>query len=175
MSVQISNPIDVNEAIIYEAGSSFEILFKMIHEHGVEDFFNEARRLDIVPILLELRSGFHNKITSTLLKVSEVSRIKEVIEGIIGLPVASVRVDKVSNTYFIFITVNASASSVLRKWLEVADKLKGANIVFEWAGETDIEPEELGRILGMIFAKQGIYLTGDERFDVVKLLEEEWR
>jgi hypothetical protein len=53
--------------------------------------------------------------------------------------------------------------------------LKGANIVFEWAGETDIEPEELGRILGMIFAKQGIYLTGDERFDVVKLLEEEWK
>ena len=107
--------------------------------------------------------------------LSEFSRMKEVVEGIIGLPVASIRVEKVSNTRFIFVTVNANASVVLRKWLEVADKLKGTNIVFEWAGETDVEPEELGRMLGIIFAEQDIYLTGDERFDVVKLLEEEWR
>jgi len=98
--------------------------------------------------------------------------MKEVIEGIIGLPVAGIRIETVSNTRFIFVTVNANASTVLRKWLEVADKLKGANIVLEWIGETDVEPEELGRILGIIFAEQGIYLAGEERFDAVELLEE---
>ena len=108
-------------------------------------------------------------------KMSDFNRMKEVIEGIIGLPVANIRVEKVSNTRFIFVTVNANASTVLRKWLEVADKLKGTNIVLEWSGETDVEPEELGKLLGMIFAKQDIYLTGDEHFDAVKLLEEEWR
>jgi hypothetical protein len=91
----------------------------------------------------------------------------------IGLPIVGVRVEKMYNTCIIFVTVNANASTVLRKWLEIADKLKGTNIVFEWVGETDVEPEELGRTLGIIFAKQNIYLTGSERFDVDELLDEE--
>jgi hypothetical protein len=113
----------------------------------------------------------------TLMKASatksELSNcIKAMLESITGLPIASVRVDKVSNKYFVMAIVNASASTVLERWLEIADMLRGTSILFEWAGETDVSPIELGMLLGKIFAKQGVFLISEESFSAVKLLEE---
>jgi hypothetical protein len=44
----------------------------------------------------------------------------------------------------------------------------------KWCGETNVTPAELGRRLGVIFAKIGVYLSMSSSFNAVELLREEW-
>jgi hypothetical protein len=150
-----------------------EVMFK-----GIEEPLSGIDELRLSKTFLKMQNSFYSAaidIVKAIARESKLSNcIKAMLESITGLPIASVRVNKVSNKYFVVATVNASASTVLEKWLEIADMLRGTSILFEWAGETDVSPVELGTLLGKIFAKQGVFLISEESFNVVKLLNEEW-
>ena len=150
-----------------------EVMFK-----GIEELLSGIDELRLSKTFLKMQNSFYSAaidIVKAIARESKLSNcIKAMLESITGLPIASVRVNKVSNKYFVVATVNASASTVLEKWLEIADMLRGTSILFEWAGETDVSPVELGTLLGKIFAKQGVFLISEESFNVVKLLNEEW-
>jgi hypothetical protein len=144
---------------------------------GVEELLSGIDELSLTKTFLKMQNSFYSVAIDIVMKAiaieSELSNcIKVVLESITGLPIASVRVNKVSNKYFVVATVNASASIVLEKWLEIADMLRGTSILFEWVGETDVSPVELGMLLGKIFAEQGVFLISEESFSAVKLLEE---
>jgi hypothetical protein len=92
-----------------------------------------------------------------------------------GLPVKSIEYHKGSMGLYIVVTVDSDASSVLERWLQVADKMRGLGpVILKWSGETNVTPEELGRYLGMIFAEMGVYLSMGSSFNAVELLREEW-
>jgi hypothetical protein len=151
-----------------------EVMFK-----GIEEPLSGIDELSLSKTFLKMQNSFYSAAIDIVMKAiaieSELSNcIKAMLESITGLPIASVRVNKVSNKYFVVATVNASASTVLEKWLEIADMLRGTSILFEWAGETNVSPVELGTLLGKIFAKQGVFLISEESFNAVKLLNEEW-
>jgi hypothetical protein len=76
------------------------------------------------------------------------------------LPVKSIEYHKGPMGSYIVVTVDSDARSVLERWLQLADKLRGlVPVILKWSGETNMTPAELGRYLGMIFAEIGAYLS----------------
>jgi len=91
------------------------------------------------------------------------------------LPVKSIEYHKGPMGLYIVVTVVSDASSVLERWLQVADKMRGLGpVILKWSGETDVNPAELDRCLGLIFSKMGMYLSMSSSFNIVESLREEW-
>jgi hypothetical protein len=103
------------------------------------------------------------------------STLIDAIKIYTGLPVKSIEYHKGPTGLYIVVTVDSNAKSVLERWLQVADKLRGLGpVIVKWSSETNVTPAELGRYLGMIFAKIGVYLSMSSSFNAVELLREEW-
>jgi len=61
----------------------------------------------------------------------------------IGLPVKSIEYHKGSMGLYIVVTVVSDARSVLERWLQVADKMRGLGpVILKWSGETNVTPVE---------------------------------
>ena len=99
----------------------------------------------------------------------------KLINAYIGLPVKSIEYRKGPTGLYIVVTVDSDAKSSLERWLRVADKLRGLGpVIVKWNDETNATPAELGRYLGMIFAKMGVHLSMSSSFNAVESLREEW-
>jgi len=108
------------------------------------------------------------------LKLKMKSTLMDLISAYIGLSVKSIEYRKGSTGLYI-ITVDSNAKSSLERWLRVADKLRGLGpVIVKWSGETNVTLAELGRYLGMIFAKMDVYLSMSSSFNAVESLREEW-
>ena len=102
------------------------------------------------------------------------STLMDLINAYIGLPVKSIEYRRGPTGLYIVVTVDSDARSVLERWLRVADKLRGlGSVIVNWSGETNVTPAELGKHLGMIFAKMSMYLSMSSSFNAIKLLGEE--
>jgi hypothetical protein len=103
------------------------------------------------------------------------STLIDAIRVYTGLPVKSIEYHKGSTGLYIILTVDSDAKSVLERWLQVADKLRGLGpVIVKWSGETNVTPAELGKYLGMIFAKMGVYLSMSSSFNAIESLREKW-
>jgi len=103
------------------------------------------------------------------------STLIDAIRVYTGLPVKSIEYHKGSMGLYIVVNVDSDASSVLERWLQVADKMRGLGLVIlKWSSETNVTPVELGRYLNLIFSKMGMYLSMSSSFNVVESLREEW-
>ena len=88
------------------------------------------------------------------------STLIDAIRVYTGLPVKSIEYHKGPMGLYIVVTLDSDARSALERWLQAADKMRGLGpVILKRSGETNVTPEELGRYLGMIFAKMGVYLS----------------
>jgi hypothetical protein len=99
--------------------------------------------------------------------------LKDILSNLIGLPI--VKIEYRSDRICIIAIVDGNARNVLECWLGIVDKIKDVPIFFDWIGETDVSPEELGKYLGKIFSKMGLFLSTKEEFNAIELLREEWK
>jgi hypothetical protein len=99
--------------------------------------------------------------------------LKDILSNLIGLPI--VKIEYRSDRSCIIAVVDGNARNVLECWLGIVDKIKDMPIFFDWIGETDVSPEELGKYLGKIFSKMGLFLSTKEEFNAIELLREEWK
>jgi len=76
----------------------------------------------------------------------------------LGAPVVDVEI-RHSETVNLYVLVkhNCDARQVLEYWLKLAERVRkyGVPVFVEWTGNTDITPEELGKYVGKILAKNG--------------------
>ena len=70
-----------------------------------------------------------------------------------------------------------SAREAMKAWLKAIDELNALGIrkpiFYEWTGELDLSPEELGRFLAEALLKMGLPLATKEPFDAAAILRKE--
>ena len=112
---------------------------------------------------------------------SRYPSIREIVKSLLQL--WDIRVVRVEPQWsrsigpYLLVEVDAPASLALKAWLELAPaarSLLGAPVFILWCGKTDLEPSEVGAMLGKILARMRVYLATVDVFDAVELLREEW-
>lgn len=75
------------------------------------------------------------------------------------------------------IRIEGSAREAMESWLQAIDKSRAKGIkipiFYEWTGELDLSPEELGRFVAEAMLKMDLPLATKEPFDAVSLVREE--
>jgi len=73
------------------------------------------------------------------------------------------------------VLVSDNASNAVKIWLQVLDGVKhlGVPIFFEWLGENDLSPEELGMHVANALTKMELHPATEKPIDILKILKEE--
>ena len=126
---------------------------------------------------MPIRSETESEIPSLVIeRISTLDAIRNTLKRYLGdkLIYCDLEYDKNYGNY-VRVLVSDNASNAMKTWLQVLDAIKHLKIpiFFEWLGENDLSPEELGMYVAIALIKMELHPATEKPIDFLKILKKE--